>query len=236
MRLRQVGWLILGLSFLSILVLPVHFVPRYGIWVLLPGAIFAARLGQGLESATPDGRSLGRSWAAALLALQLCNAYFIHRCYDAAVRWYRSFDLQLRTEHRTRVVLDVQQRDIPEGPTPETRRFVYEQMRDGETLVVATRGHFAMFYDPDYRYRVEHRPARVWGYFWPTPGDPHYAAEEAPAWLEGLTRDGVAMAMVYQGSPEDRVLADPASGYGLVYTQPADDLCPVAIHVYRRAE
>ena len=192
--------------------------------------------GDGFESGGgAEGRRLASSWAAALLVLQVWNGFFTVRCYRAAVEWYRGHNVPLLTSHRTRAVQDLVQRDQPDAPTPATRRFVYERMPDRATLVTAVQCHHTQFYDPDYRYRVEHRPVRPWGwvYEWPDPRHEHQPLPEGPEWVAGLHRDGVAMVMAYLSSPEDLALRPAESGYRLIYEQPPED-GPV-IRVYERA-
>jgi hypothetical protein len=106
-------------------------------------------------------------------------------------------------------------------------------MRDGETLVAAVDGMSALLYDYQYRYRVEHRPARPWPFGFPAACNLDYGIAEAPAWLAGLLRDNIATAIVYTNSAEERALREAGSGYQCVYEQIANEkVC--GIRIYRR--
>jgi hypothetical protein len=137
------------------------------------------------------------------------------------------------TEFRTRPAMDLVFANAAFGATPGTRRELYRLMQTGETLVTAVHGFSGLMYDGTYRYRAEHRPARAWAYGFHAPSHLDYGADDAPAWLAGMLRDGVAAAMVYTDSAEDRVLRAPGSGYACVYEQiAAENVC--GIRIYRR--
>ena len=133
-----------------------------------------------------------------------------------------------------RPVIDQVLTDYPWSPTPETRRELYRQMHDGETLISAVWGLGGLLYDGHYRYRVENRPASPWYYEFKAWDHLDHGTSEAPAWLAGLLRDHVDAAIVYTNSAEDKVLREPGSGYQCVYEQPARDEVR-SIRIYRRA-
>lgn len=222
---RNWSWLLPSLAFWLIVALPEHHVPRYALYALLPGAVMVGRLGELLGAA-------GWSVATTALVLAFMNLHAIFTYADSHVRWANGFGAPLLTEARNRVVLDRVMADGPGGPAPETRRALYAVMRDGDTLVSAISAFEALLYDPELRYRVEHRPARRWPYGGNRPSDPEYGAADAPGWLAVLLREDVAAVMVYSDSAEDSVLRQNGSGFHMVAEQPAG-AGAARIRVYR---
>jgi hypothetical protein len=228
---RDPGRLFLGLIFWSTLFIPEHHVPRYATYILLPGVIFAALMGTGFA----DGKSR-RAWAIALLLLQLYNTNRIYVHVNDALRWARHFHLPLMTRYGNRPIFDSVRRWNPAvSATPETRRALYGLMNDGETLVTAVQDLFAVHYDRDYRYRVEHRPAKPWAYGHNHILRPRHGIEEGGTWLEGLVRDGVDALLVYQDSAEDQTLRATPGRFTPVYTQ-SPDCGGQPVVIYRRVE
>ncbi len=230
LRLRRSGWLLLVASFWLFLFLPQHHETRYALYILLPAAVCTARVGKSLVAA-----ELGPAWATAVLLFACMNVHVLASQLAVFVDWQLKFNIPLLTEARNRPIADLIHQSGPTGPTPQTRRELYRLMRNGETVVTAVDGLQGLFWDGQYRYRVEHRPAKQWHACLVPPADPKHGAEEAPAWLAGLQRRRIAAAMVYAGSAEDDMLQTPGSGYRLMYEQ-APEPNRRAFRIYRRNE
>jgi hypothetical protein len=231
-QLRRIehAWLLLAASFWLVLAMPSYHLTRYALYILLPGALCAMRVGKLLGS-----RQWQASWCGAILLLTLANVGLFGRCMFRAVQWYRSCGLSLLSEDRNRPLRNRLVRQAEYTPHPDTRDALYGLMNRGETLVTAVHGFQGLFYDPAYSYRVEHRPARAWPYAHHHPRDRQFGCEHAAEWLAGLQSDGVAAVMVYKDSAEDQALRAEKSGYELAYAQPENQGDPVVL-IYRRQE
>jgi len=239
---REWHWLLLVASFWLVLLLPGFHTPRYALYILLPATLCAVRIWHWLSTHhwQRSGRlarvftaqRLALLTAGALLFLQGANYYIYFSQAMKDVRAQLNSGLADFGPHRNRphIVEYARQEHSLNGAT---RRAIYASMSPGETLATAVHGFQALFYDADYSYRVEHRPARPWPPGHDHAEQPKFGEENSAAWLATLQRDGIAEVVVYRGSAEDMSLRRVDSGYAPIHVQPASDDTP-AIIVYRR--
>jgi hypothetical protein len=228
------GMVMLALLLLAVAVVPLYHWPRYSMWLLVPMSVCTAWVVQVIAD-----RPL-QQWiclvAAALCAgnAALYGRYLIAKVsMDVGLAADRGVDLW--TEHRNRLLVDA----LPYGdrlrPTPQTRAALRAAMKPGETVVTSVHIDPVLLTDPDYTYRVDFRPIKPWPIFaerFDPLADLERGEVEAPAWLEGLNRDKVSAAVVYDGTAEDRTLHAAESGFERVWVQP-DRGRPVIV-IYRR--
>ncbi|UCD30550.1 MAG: hypothetical protein JSV03_08815, partial [Planctomycetota bacterium] len=151
------SWLLLVVVFWMVLLLPEFHVPRYALYILLPGALSAVWIGQSLHP-----RILSFSWCCVLLLLAIYNSSIFGVEIINAVKWQQSFNISLLTENRNRPIVDKVVSFNERTPAPSTRQALYKIMKPGETLIGAVHGYQTLLHDPRYQYRVEHRPAKPW--------------------------------------------------------------------------
>ncbi len=212
---------------------PVHHVPRYALYVVCPGALACAWIGQRLSS-RDDESEVPAAWAVLLAVLCTFNTSLSLRDLTLLVRWQASLGFDLLTPDRNYEVVFNYWHRQPGYPTPETMRKLHEVTRPGELVAASAGGLMGLLHNRDYSYRVEQRPAAPWPVLWGGFHDLNHGIENQAAWLARQQADGVAVAMVYAGSVEDRALATPDSGFEVVHEQPAGDTA--GIRIWRRKD
>jgi hypothetical protein len=202
-------WAYLLAIFWHTVALPEMHIPRYTIFILVPGAMCLARA---LQGGKESGFRSGGTLALAALA-----AYGIAVYADPVIRHIRwQFAVgDMTTPARNRLIVEDYALDYA-GLRGPARREIYKLMKPGETLVFALNDFHTLMHDPDYTYRVEFRTAH----------DRNARQIQQPcdagvdaAYVESLKRDGVRVAVVYAGGCEDVSLAAPGSGYHVVLRQ-----------------
>jgi hypothetical protein len=225
---RQHGWLLITTTFALVCFLPGHHTPRYGVWVLVPGALCTARLGVWLADT-----HAARIWRMVVILLALSNLYPVVADLCTTLTWQRGFGLPLLTAARDRVIAD-QVEHSHNRVNSETRRTLYERVGDGELVVSAVPGIFGYLYDYRYRYRVEHRPASEWPYAFDPCRTLDHGASRAEEWYAGILRDEAAIIIVTAGTVEDEILRE-RTDFALFHQQEGrDGHC--AVRLYARGE
>lgn len=224
-RARRLDILLLSGAFWLALVLPEHHVPRYAIFILLPGSICAAVVGQHLLA------GWSTMWKVVLLGVACLNALIFARDARMDIRWQRTFGLPLMTSDRNHAIIDQVYQDDPYSPRPALRAELRRLTPDGSTVVACVLGLQSLLHDHPPRYSVVHRPARDWPYRHFPCRKPDWGSERVADWLHDLRRGNVFSVIVYIGTAEDRVLEQPGSGFKLSFEQPPfEDSCGIRLY------
>lgn len=227
-RARQRPWILVTTSFLLVFLLPKHYLPRYSVWALMGGALSIARIYEW------GGRWRQSILGTAVTFIAVVNLTAVAKDVKQTMVWKLGFGKNLLTSARDRVIADVVEHDaVPNGVNAETRRLLYANVADGQLVVSAVQGIFGYLYDHRYRYRVEHRPAAPWPYYFDLCKAPDHGAAHVRPWHESLLRDRAAVVVLYSGTSEDQRLRADTGHFALLHEQPARlDGC--AIRVYKR--